>query len=104
MMASPTDPTGERSRGLNFSTRGQMISTLKKYPEYFIAYSEPDPITGELKLTEKFNQRGIHYTLIEQIDHFWIDFSRPELYWRTFKEVSNFGKTDQAIYIYKRLD
>jgi len=69
-------------------------------PEYIIAFGQSiypiNETLGELKKT-----RGILYEKIKMIDIYWHDLTRPELFWHSFQEITNYSKESQAIYIFK---
>lgn len=70
-------------------------------PEYVIAFG---PFLGEA--TQAFNKleaRGVHYEQVGCIDRYWYDLTRPELFWHSFKEVKEFSRENEAIYIYKKV-
>jgi len=71
-------------------------------PEYVIAYG---PEVGLVNLSlERLEERGIHYAMIEQINLYWYDLIRPELFWHSFHEIKDFSRISQAIYIFKKFD
>ena len=68
-------------------------------PDYVIAFG---PQVGLVwRAFERLKQRDVHYTKIKQIDRYWYDLIRPELFWHTFFEVRDYSPESQAIYIYK---
>jgi len=71
-------------------------------PNYIIAFG---PQVGLVKYTfERLKERDISYNKIEQINLYWYDLIRPELFWHSFHEIKNFSFDTQAIYIFKRID
>ncbi len=70
-------------------------------PDYVIAFG---PYVGivqdELVALEK---RGVHYVQIQQIDQYWYDLTRPELFWHSFRKIENYSSTSEAVYIFKRI-
>jgi hypothetical protein len=42
------------------------------------------------------------YKRIALIDRYWADLTRPELFYHAFEQITEFDRSDQAIYIYQR--
>jgi len=69
-------------------------------PEYVIAFG---PQVGLVfQSFKRLKKRGVHYDKIEQIDLYWYDLIRPELFWHSFREIKDFSRNTQAIYIFKK--
>jgi hypothetical protein len=69
-------------------------------PDYAIGFG---PLIGLITHSfAKFEEKGIRYEEIAQIDMFWYDLTRPELYWHSFREIKDFSRENEAVYIFKR--
>jgi hypothetical protein len=53
---------------------------------------------------KRLRKRGVHYAMAKQIGLYWYDLIRPELFWHSFREIKDFSRASEAIYIFKRLD
>jgi len=74
-------------------------------PDYAIAFG-PQELLVRLafkQLERELVLRCVRYVKIEQIDLYWYDLIRPELFWHSFYEIKNFSRQSQAIYIFKKL-
>jgi len=71
-------------------------------PNYIIAFG---PQVGLVyQSLERLKAKDIHYDKIKQIDRYWYDLIRPELFWHTFREIKNVSRQTQALYIFKKLN
>jgi len=71
-------------------------------PDYAIAFG---PYVDHMKaVLKKLEVNGIRYAQVEQIDQYWYDLIRPELIWHSFREIKNFSRQSQAIYIFKKIN
>ncbi len=69
-------------------------------PDYLIAFG---PVVGQVvQSINGWKKPGLKYEHVETIDTYWKDLYRPELFWRSFKSVTNYQKNAEAIYIFKR--
>jgi hypothetical protein len=70
-------------------------------PDYLIIFG---PNRGAVtRVLSTWNRPGVAYQPITTIDCYWRDLYRPELVWRTFKPVTNYSRTFEAIYILKQV-
>jgi hypothetical protein len=70
-------------------------------PDYILAFG---PSLSEVATTqEKLSKRGARYQGIAAIDHYWRDVHRPELFWHSFKPISEFDRREKAIYVLRRI-
>ncbi len=70
-------------------------------PDYFIAFgSQKESID---KLIIYMETQGTNYRLIEVLDIFWLDQTRPEIFWRSFRPIENFDRQSEAVYVYRRI-
>lgn len=70
-------------------------------PDYAIAFG---PYAQEAKaMFQKLEERGVHYAQIDQINRYWYDLIRPELFWHSFREIRHYSPSSEAIYIFKQL-
>jgi hypothetical protein len=68
-------------------------------PDYIIAFG---PYNSEMKVRlDRMEKTGIQYEIIKQIDRYWYDLTRPELFWHSFHEIRNYSSLE-TIKIYKR--
>lgn len=73
-------------------------------PEYLVGFG---PYTQQL--TQDLQNycppsATLRYRQVAHIDVLWKDLYRPELFWRTFKPITNYNKNSDAIFIFKRDD
>ncbi len=70
-------------------------------PRYVIVFGpNVEWVKGLLRQWEK---RGLIYSHVTTIDHYYYDLTRPELFWHAFKPVRDFDRSTLAIYVFKRL-
>lgn len=70
-------------------------------PDYVIAFGPYiENVRREFRVLA---ERGVHYAQIQQIDQYWYDLTRPELFWHSFDKIENYSRTSEAIYIFKRI-
>ena len=53
-------------------------------------------------IVKEWKTKNIQYDLFEQLNVYWYDLSRPELFWHSFREIKNYSRDSEAIYIFKR--
>ena len=70
-------------------------------PQYIVGFGPATKLAADSIVS--WNRPDLHYSQIGTIDCFWKDMHRPELFWRTFRPVTNYDKTSEAIYLF-RLD
>ena len=69
-------------------------------PDYAIAFG---PYAQEAKaMFQKLEERGVHYAQIGQINRYWYDLIRPELFWHSFREIRHYSPSSEAICIFKQ--
>jgi hypothetical protein len=71
-------------------------------PDYVIAFG-PHAVLADTSM-KRLRKRGVHYAMAKQIGLYWYDLIRPELFWHSFREIKDFSRASEAIYIFKRLD
>jgi hypothetical protein len=76
------------------------FSTLPP-PDYFIAFGPHKESVD--KLIKSMNDQGEDYHLVEVLDIYCRDMTRPELFWRSFRPVKNFDRQLYAVYVYRRI-
>lgn len=69
-------------------------------PDYIIAFGPFHTYVKEK--TEELAMKGDFYEKIEQLDTYWYDLIRPELFWHSFRNITNFNPEEESIYIYKK--
>ena len=70
-------------------------------PDYIIIFG---PMVTQIRaMLQQWSQQGADYQEIYRINTFWKDLYRPELFWRTFKPITEFDPDTQAIYIFKHV-
>ena len=67
-------------------------------PDYIIAFG---PVVQQIRPLLA-GWQGVHYEQSATLDFYWKDLYRPELFWRTFKPISNYNKSLEGIYVFKR--
>ena len=73
----------------------------RKAPDYVIAFGPG--LTEMVNTLRDWNRPEVQYEQVAMIDHFWGNVYSPELYWRTFKPVTNYNRKTEAIYVFKRV-
>lgn len=68
-------------------------------PEYVVVFGPA--INNVMQVFWQLDDKNLAYKQVAQINYFWKDLYRPELFWRTFHSVRPTGGND-AIYIFKR--
>jgi len=68
-------------------------------PEYVITFGPRTGDHGGASL-DRLQEKGFHYTPVEQLDIYWYDLIRPELFWHSFREIKNYSP-EEIINIFK---
>ena len=69
-------------------------------PDYIVVFG---PSVMQIRaLLQKWKEMGVQYDEISRVNTFWKDLYRPELFWRTFKPITEFDPETQGVYILKR--
>jgi hypothetical protein len=69
--------------------------------DYFIAFG---PYKGQVDgIIEILKSKGINYQLIEILDVYWLDRTRPEIIMRIFHTIKDFDHRLRAVYVYRRV-
>jgi hypothetical protein len=76
------------------------FSTLPP-PDYFVAFGPQKESIDKLIISMK--DQGVDYNLIEVLDIYWKDYTRPEIFWRSFRPIKNFDRQTEAVYVYRRV-
>lgn len=71
-------------------------------PNYIISFGPYDK-TVKTKI-EELSSKGYTYKKIEQINVYWYDLTRPELFLHSFGNIVEFNPESEAVYIYKNLE
>ena len=76
-------------------------------PIHFQGRVQPDYIIAFGPVAQRVRQaivgwHGVRYEQIATLDCYWKDLYRPELFWRTFKPITDYNRQTEAIYIFKR--
>jgi hypothetical protein len=50
-----------------------------------------------------WSKRGVSYQRVALLDTFWKDLYRPELFWRSSVPITNYNRSVQAIYAFRRV-
>jgi hypothetical protein len=70
-------------------------------PDYFIVFGPNKEIFN--KLTKVMQAQGVDYRMIEVLDIYWLDQTRPEIFWRSFQPIEDFDRESDAVYVYRRV-
>jgi hypothetical protein len=49
------------------------------------------------------SRQALEYQLIQVLDVFWLDRTRPEMMLRNFRTIKNFDRRSEAVYVYRRV-
>ncbi|MDX2081183.1 MAG: glycosyltransferase family 39 protein [Terrimicrobiaceae bacterium] len=72
----------------------------REWPDYFVAFGPS--VSGLANWISNQDQKAHDYQIAAQIPVFWKDLYRPELFWRSFREVRPQEGTLDGIYIFGR--
>ena len=50
-----------------------------------------------------WNRPEVQYAPVAVINHFWHDLYQPELFFHSFKPITNYDPGSEAIYVFKRI-
>jgi hypothetical protein len=90
------DPANER----RFRRFGPIHFWGKQAPDYFIGFGPHAKTVRKL-----FPGDGpIFYEPAATLDILWKDLYRPELFWRKFRSVTDFDKSEEAIYVFRKVE
>ena len=70
-------------------------------PDYVLVFG-PDVIRMEALFAD-WSKRGVSYQRVALLDTFWKDLYRPELFWRSSVPITNYNRSVQAIYAFRRV-
>lgn len=73
----------------------------EEVPDYIIAFGIY--VYQAKQIMQDYSSRGINFRLVKQINLYWYDLTRPELFWHTFKHIRQFSKEEEGVYIFKRI-
>ena len=77
------------------------FSSALSPPDYFIVFGpQKDSVDQLIKIMAP---QGTDYRLIEVLDIFWLDLTRPEIFWRSFRPIEDFDRKSDAVYVYRRI-
>ena len=69
-------------------------------PNYFMVFGlHRKKIDEFIKILK---EKGVDYDLVEILDIYWLDMTRPEIFWRSFRPIKNFDRQTEAVYVYRR--
>ncbi len=71
-------------------------------PDYILAFGRRSQIGEALEFLKKRHQAD--YKLVDTLDVFWDDLTRPELLWRSFKPKKDYNPEVEAVYVLRRSD
>ena len=71
----------------------------EELPEYIIAFGIYAHQAHQI--VQNYGTQGIRYEGVEQIPLYWYDLIRPELFWHSFKPVTEYVKETEEVFIYK---
>ena len=71
-------------------------------PDYILAFGRRRQVGEALGFLKKRYQAD--YKLVDVLDVFWDDLTRPELIWRSFKPKEDYNRDVEAVYILRRND
>ena len=72
----------------------------RERPDYVIAFG---PIVSQVRpLLTQMEDANNTYVQVGQINVFWKDLYRPEIFWRSFHSISTFGQPNENIYIFQK--
>ncbi|MGA2798457.1 MAG: hypothetical protein ABSE63_12820, partial [Thermoguttaceae bacterium] len=77
------------------------FSLIEFPPDYFIVFGPNKEYIN--KLIKIMEARGTDYRVIEVLDIFWQDMTRPEIFWRSFRPIEDFDRQSDAVYVYRRI-
>jgi hypothetical protein len=90
----------DQANELRFKRFGPIHFWGKKAPDYFIGFGP----YGETVRKLFPGDGSIRYEPTASLDFLWKDRYRPELFWRTFRPITNYNKNTDAIYVYHKVE
>lgn len=72
----------------------------RERPEYVIVFGPS--ISHVLPVLQQMNDGHSTYQQIGQINSFWKDLYRPEIFWRSFRTIVTTGQPNENIYLFQR--
>jgi hypothetical protein len=70
-------------------------------PDYIIVFG-PNKQAIE-RAIKNMEAQGEGYRLIELLDIYWNDMTRPEIFLRSFRPIENFDRQTEAVYVYRHM-
>lgn len=71
----------------------------RERPEYVIVFGPS--ITQVLPVLQQMSDGSSKYQQIGQINRFWKDLYRPEIFWRSFRSIQSTGQPGENIYLFQ---
>lgn len=69
-------------------------------PDYVVVFG---PAVQQVRhLMQQWQAQRIRYVQAGQLDAYWYDLTRPELFWHAFGRIDNFDRNTEAVYIFAR--
>lgn len=91
-LTDSNDPQWRGLRNIHFKGRER--------PDYVILFG---PVVAQVRpLLLQMEDANDAYVQVGQINVFWKDLYRPEIFWRTFHSISTLGQANENIYIFQR--
>ena len=72
-------------------------------PDYIIVFGRRFMNRNDMSLLYGLRDKGIEYRLVKALDIYWMDLTRPEIFWRSFKPIENFDRNKEGVYIYRHI-
>lgn len=73
----------------------------RERPDYVIVFGPS--ISRVLPVLQQMNDSHSTYHQVAQINYFWKDLYRPEIFWRTFRTIRSTGQPNENVYLFKRM-
>jgi len=71
----------------------------RERPDYVIVFGPS--IAHVLPILQQMSDGKSRYQQIGQINRFWKDLYRPEIFWRSFRSIQSTGQTGENIYFFQ---
>ena len=91
-LEDPKDPQWADLSPIHFKGRER--------PEYVIVFGPS--ISNVLPVLQQMNDAHSTYHQIGQINCFWKDLYRPEIFWRSFRTIQSTGQPNENVYLFQR--
>ena len=91
-LEDPTDPQWSHLSPIHFKGRER--------PDYVIVFGPS--ISHVLPILQQMNDPHSTYQQIGQINCFWKDLYRPEIFWRSFRTIQSTGQPNENVYLFHK--